>query len=575
MLLNIPAFTETLLFNTCLRSCVMCHLLFTKLNTGEVKLALSVQKGLWQTQARKNNSKKEVSSSVSGYLTMDQEKGIIYHAMSKMKLSAGLSFLVAWTLCMQTLLRMFNVIFATLPMLKIDYTHGQVVRGIDIDEDGEIQENKLRIVKLVVPRGTTKSDNGNVRETKTYEQGMRRHRDCFRNADLMVATRFFYILNDDDAAGSENFSFLQEARNDDSELKSWRKWHVVGWDKMSACESAFIRAYDACGAHWKKIVHLRTLAFERISAYANISPQIISQMTHHSTDKVYFYTTMFPTEVLNAAAGFFKNPRQYFIAEEEAESLYPCVNEHGINEQELGHTCASIVFNNYDKWVKEYQSEAGDKGEDTQEFLFHVIPHYAWVLMVYGFHWIYDGPVECQIRELLLRIDMPGYQGGARKYWEHMRSAVTKIDKPLDFDVKQKSSNPSGVTNDDIMQTLRQLAITVETRFFEVEDKGQEESEILEESGQEDSENFEPRNDSDGINEDENSCGFEVDEDGNDVMMAEYTGNSLQNKHRIPVGNPAKKKQKVGTTGIPYNPNWPYLGEKERRLFVAGFLILI
>ena len=131
----------------------------TKLNTESVQTALDIQKGLWKKHSRRNKSTKEVSSSVSKYLDMSEEKKILFFAMSNMNPSTGLSFLVAWTLAMMTLLRMFNVIFATLPMLKIDFAHGQIVRGIDVDEEDEIvQKNKLRIAKLVVPRGTTKSD---------------------------------------------------------------------------------------------------------------------------------------------------------------------------------------------------------------------------------------------------------------------------------------------------------------------------------------------------------------------------------------------------------------------------------
>lgn len=350
------------------------------LESDTVKVALDVH-NYKQSELRNKSFKDPHSDLPTDVLTQAECSKLIKVALG---MEGWRPLCTTFTACCNTYMRMDSYLKLYMSDLLLDRTHGPK------EDDGSSNMDSYALGYILQAR-THKDNSFDKRVTGNW-----RHREYLRCATGMLAFNLFTRLYND-----KNIHFL---RSENPHKPP--DWHLIplldSWDNQKAADKAYRRLYSLSGIRWGKVTHIRKQGMEFASSRGELTSHAVSGLSKHDIGKVARYITELPPSTLRVMSGF-KFDEDYFVPRTQLAMF------NGLSKEDI----TLLVFPMINEWREQVGTMDGDHGLAAQNFLYHVLPYLAAVVVQDGIYWIRDFP-EHEATRLLRFVMGAGYDVWAR-----------------------------------------------------------------------------------------------------------------------------------------------------------------
>jgi hypothetical protein len=301
-------------------------------------------------------------------------------------LPLGVNFLISWNCAMQGFTRGDEVRNCRLPDLCHEVNFGPwrlSDQGLSNISDQSSPDGILSIIQQPF--------NTKIMSSKAHAVGFFRHKDWRRCATSIISfslmARFEYMNH---SQLDNLFSF------DEKKVPNWYKCYLIDWRKYNNMADVFKEYFATAGIEYTKLTHARKLGIIRAHQLGADRENIIL-LSKHTTHKVdTSYLPELPYNAMLACAGFDVFRRQeYYIPRSYAK---------------VPLEWHSLIFPYLHHW-KEQVNELHfyDKGSSARNFVNHVLPHAAQVIIQDGIYLISSYPDHPYSKILLNKLHNAGY----------------------------------------------------------------------------------------------------------------------------------------------------------------------
>lgn len=309
------------------------------------------------------------------------------------------AFHVSWTTCHATYLRIDSLAKMRLCDLRADHAHGPVEEGPNrtiislIMQPFQHKDDTPGANQAQQPRGRQPTTGRTPKKYKKRVVGMWRHENIEQCGTGMIAMSLFDSIFRDD---SISFLKLPNDDNNNNIPPAWQtKCLLRGWHGMRTAYDSFKRILSACGVEFNHVTHLRSAGIAWASSAGELPADVLATMSKHRGERIFeAYMTELMPQVMEVMAGFTRG-KTYFVPRIEVQLPY--------SDEEAVKLC----FPSIGRWRDEQASENGDKQQSAVNFLYHLLPFLARVLLQDGPYWIRYFPNDSHTKRLLRRMPPP------------------------------------------------------------------------------------------------------------------------------------------------------------------------
>jgi hypothetical protein len=316
----------------------------------------------------------------------------------------------SWNLGNNTFIRGDTFLKLRLSTLYLNTTHGP-----EISIPGQQQKEILPMLTYILTPRDLKSVDPT---SKNRMAGCWRHFDFLRCGTGAVAMNLFTTLHYNDPG----LNFYDGPVNQAGIRTDPMWWKVrLGseWKDTKVASQAYDRVLTHCNVSWGKLIHMRSAGIEHASARGGLDQSKVQTLSKHSSETLgRVYMTELFSPVLKVMAGFERTNDVYHVPRCTLQIPWP--------EEDV----LRWVFPHLQEWRGQYESRNGDKSEACRNFLYHILPFVAQVVVQDGIYFVHHFPHH-QISTMLREAMPNNYELWARDSRQMIKEEIANANEML------------------------------------------------------------------------------------------------------------------------------------------------